>query len=58
MKVKSAKKTKAPREWSVGDARDLHHIAEWSMGYFDINTDGNVVVRPRKMATPDARLRA
>jgi len=51
MKVKSTKKTKAPREWTVRDARDLHHIAEWSMGFFDINEEGNVVVRPKRTRT-------
>jgi len=48
MKIKSAKKTKAPKEWSLQDARDLYNIAEWSMGYFDINARGNVAVHPTK----------
>ncbi len=52
MKIKSKKKVKAPREWTLQDARDLYYIAEWSMGFFDINRAGNVSVRPRKEEGP------
>lgn len=49
MGVKRKKKeTPPPKEWSVQDARDLHNVTDWSMGYFDINAAGNVVVLPDK----------
>jgi arginine decarboxylase len=32
--------------WSVQDSRDLYNIEGWSAGYFDINDEGRVFVRP------------
>lgn len=34
-------------EWSIAQARNLYNIPYWSQGYFDINQDGDVVVKPR-----------
>jgi len=34
-------------DWSIGDARDLYRVREWGAGYFDINSDGEVVVLPQ-----------
>jgi arginine decarboxylase len=33
-------------EWSVQQSRQLYNISHWSDGYFEINDDGHVVVRP------------
>lgn len=32
--------------WTVEDAKELYGIRNWSAGYFDINSEGNVVVTP------------
>ena len=32
--------------WSIEAARDLYNIEGWGAGYFDINDQGHVVVRP------------
>jgi arginine decarboxylase len=32
--------------WSIQQARDTYHIAQWSEGYFDINAEGKVVAYP------------
>jgi arginine decarboxylase len=32
--------------WNVERSRELYRVREWGSGYFDINEDGNVVVRP------------
>jgi arginine decarboxylase len=33
--------------WSIQQARDTYHIAQWSGGYFDINTSGRIVAYPK-----------
>src|SRR5512133_1119138 len=33
--------------WSLDQARKTYSMAHWSEGYFDIDADGRVVVRPR-----------
>ena len=33
--------------FSVDDARELYSIAEWSEGYFDVDAEGRLCVRPR-----------
>ena len=33
--------------FSVGDARELYSIAHWSEGYFDVDAQGQLCVRPR-----------
>lgn len=32
--------------WTIESARNLYNIEGWGVGYFDINDDGHVVVRP------------
>jgi arginine decarboxylase len=32
--------------WTVEDAKELYGIRNWGAGYFDINSEGNVVVTP------------
>src|SRR3712207_3340814 len=32
--------------WTIDDARTLYNVEGWGVGYFDINADGHVVVRP------------
>jgi arginine decarboxylase len=32
--------------WSIGSARALYNIDGWGIGFFDINEEGHVVVRP------------
>lgn len=32
--------------WTVDSARDLYNVRRWGAGYFDINAEGNVSVRP------------
>jgi len=36
------------RKWKIEDSSELYAINGWGNGYFDINQDGNVVVKPRK----------
>jgi arginine decarboxylase len=36
------------RKWSVEDSAELYNIKGWSVGYFDVNQKGNVVVTPQK----------
>ena len=35
-----------PEPWTIGSARSLYNIDGWGIGYFDINDEGHVVVRP------------
>ncbi len=32
--------------WTIDDAREQYNIAQWSEGYFDVNTDGELIARP------------
>lgn len=44
--------------WTIDDARALYNIEGWGAGYFDINDQGNVIVRPdpdRPESTVDLR---
>ena len=41
-------KEKLFHHWSVKDSVDLYHIPLWSAGFFNVNDQGNVVVRPRR----------
>ncbi|MGI9076187.1 MAG: biosynthetic arginine decarboxylase [Gemmatimonadaceae bacterium] len=34
--------------WTVEDSRALYNVEGWGIGYFDINSEGHVVVRPDK----------
>ncbi len=36
--------------WTVNDAAELYGIRNWGMGYFDINEEGEVIVRPQGKA--------
>src|ERR671918_1047488 len=44
-----------PRNWTIDDSRNLYNIEGWGLGYFDINEDGHVTVRPDK-AHPEREL--
>ncbi len=33
-------------EWTIESARNLYNVEGWGIGYFDINEQGHVVVRP------------
>lgn len=33
-------------DWSINDARDVYNTPYWGQGYFDINSQGEVVARP------------
>ena len=35
-----------PEPWTIASARNLYNIEGWGIGYFDINEEGHVVVRP------------
>jgi len=35
-----------PEPWTIASARSLYNIEGWGIGYFDINEEGHVVVRP------------
>ncbi len=37
-----------PQEWTIEDSRQLYNIEGWGLGYFDVNAEGHVVVRPDK----------
>jgi len=34
--------------WNVARSLDLYHVKAWGLGYFDINDQGHVVVRPEQ----------
>src|SRR5215213_9179482 len=38
--------TEADESWTIDSARTLYNIEGWGIGYFDINEQGHVVVRP------------
>ncbi len=38
-------------QWSADQGRELYNVPRWSEGYFDVDGDGRVVVRPCR--TPD-----
>lgn len=45
--------------WSVNDAAELYGIRNWGLGYFDINEEGEVIVRPQgKAGTASTSLKA
>ena len=35
-------------KWTIDEAREHYKIKGWGEGYFDINSEGNIVVRPNK----------
>jgi arginine decarboxylase len=36
----------APAEWTVDDAKALYNVDGWGVGFFDVNEQGHVIVRP------------
>jgi arginine decarboxylase len=36
------------REWSVEDAKELYGVERWGLRYFDVNSNGDVMVAPLK----------
>ncbi|MCU0733975.1 MAG: biosynthetic arginine decarboxylase [Methylotetracoccus sp.] len=43
-----------PKAWTIQQARELYAIDHWSEGYFDIDGQGAVVVRPKRGAPGNA----
>ncbi len=39
-------------KWSVASSRELYRIRDWGAGYFDINSAGNISIRPNKDSEP------
>ena len=39
-------KSSRPAPWKIEDSLELYHVAAWGKGYFGINAQGHVVVRP------------
>ena len=37
-------------KWTIDEAREHYNINGWGAGYFDINTKGNIVVRPNRQS--------
>ena len=35
------------RKWRIDDSKELYNVSGWGAGYFDINENGNVVVKPK-----------
>jgi arginine decarboxylase len=44
--VNGARKFNPAQPWRIEDSLDLYHVAAWGKGYFGVNADGHVVVRP------------
>jgi arginine decarboxylase len=42
------------RRWTPEDSAELYQVGAWAQGYFDISSDGHVVVRPH--ATTDSEI--
>ncbi|MBN2612874.1 MAG: biosynthetic arginine decarboxylase [Bacteroidales bacterium] len=40
------------RKWRIEDSQDLYNIEGWGINYFSINEKGNVIVTPKKNASP------
>jgi arginine decarboxylase len=38
----------SPPRWSTDDSKALYNVEGWGAGFFDINAQGNVIVRPDK----------
>ena len=43
-------------DWSIHDARRTYNLRYWSGGYFDVNAQGHLVVRPRSDAQTEVDL--
>jgi len=44
--VDTSAKSSRPAPWKIEDSLELYHVAAWGKGYFGINAQGHVVVRP------------
>lgn len=44
-------------KWTVEEAREHYNIRGWGAGYFDINSKGNIVVRPNSKSLHDIDLK-
>jgi arginine decarboxylase len=44
-------------KWTVEEAREHYNIRGWGAGYFDINSKGNIVVRPNSKSAHDIDLK-
>ncbi|MBT6295518.1 MAG: biosynthetic arginine decarboxylase, partial [Nitrospina sp.] len=45
-------------KWTIDEAREHYNINGWGAGYFDINAQGNIVVRPNRQKHHDIDLKA
>ncbi len=43
--------------WSINDSAELYNVHRWSNGYFDVNSQGNLVVRPNMTEKPELDLK-
>src|ERR1700688_3649048 len=43
-----AKALPVSHAWKIGESLDLYQVEAWGKGYFSINPEGNVVVRPNQ----------
>ena len=41
-------------DWTLNDARRVYNVTHWGGGYFDINAQGHLEVRPRREASQTA----
>ena len=44
-------------KWTIEEAREHYNINGWGAGYFDINSKGNIVVRPNRQNQHDIDLK-
>ena len=56
MKKTTEKQHDGTQAWSVNEAREIYGIDRWGLRYFDINDNGDVVVRPLKEKGPGVRV--
>ena len=40
------------RGWTINDSLELYNIPHWGQGFFDINAEGHIEVRPRRGDAP------
>jgi arginine decarboxylase len=40
------------RGWTIRDSLELYNVPNWGQGFFDVNPQGNVEVRPRGKSRP------
>jgi arginine decarboxylase len=54
--VNGAHKFNPAQPWRIEDSLDLYHVAAWGKGYFGVNAEGHVVVRPDTTASNEIDL--